>query len=403
MRILGESFTEIPRLIFEYVPGGALEDYNDISTGECFQILRQCLSALVYLHEREPPIVHRDIKPGNILVQSRAGGEINVKFGGFGLSKEGTDLITLCGSRRYLAPEIFHEGTRRNARSDKRSYTSAVDIWSLGVAAFECAYKLPAGGGEGVPWCEKVVEKLERDIKQDPDVLKQFLRENMVIMQPESRGSARDCLERVLLLTSPGQRQSQSLVAASYVQQSQQAASQDSTVLLRDGQGPAGTPPSHSPDEPIAAAKTPRSVRSATPSPACKTTSSLISHGGFHKRWMGDPRHPVGGGSTLAAMLATSSAETFGRSESSGFEDPTQESSKLPRQTTAFGALPSTGPTPTHGNDQAGDLRKGSTEAPKSPERLSKKSYEHGAAAHDISDSEARVLEFLRANTHRSP
>ncbi|KAK0655339.1 kinase-like domain-containing protein [Cercophora newfieldiana] len=101
---------------------------SDISANEGVQILCQLLSALAYLHEHDPPIVHRDIKPDNILVQHRHAGDIYVKFGDFGLSRESRDPTTVCGTLRYAAPEIHSEMDRRNARRKKRSYTLAVDI-----------------------------------------------------------------------------------------------------------------------------------------------------------------------------------------------------------------------------------------------------------------------------------
>ncbi|KAB5513401.1 kinase-like domain-containing protein [Coniochaeta sp. 2T2.1] len=101
------------------------------------QILCQCLSALTYLHGLEPPIIHRDIKPANILVQYRYAGFIDVKFGDFGLSRDTHDPTTFCGTSIYMAPELYNEKDRRNANHEARSYTPAVDIWSLRVTVCE--------------------------------------------------------------------------------------------------------------------------------------------------------------------------------------------------------------------------------------------------------------------------
>ena len=107
-------------MILEYIPLRDLEGHT-FSDSDSVTILRQVLSALTYLHELEHPVVHRDIKPGNILVHSRQ--PLHVKLSDFGLSKEGNILQTFCGTHNYLAPEVYENGT----------YTSAVDIWSLGV------------------------------------------------------------------------------------------------------------------------------------------------------------------------------------------------------------------------------------------------------------------------------
>ncbi|KAK0717155.1 kinase-like domain-containing protein [Lasiosphaeria miniovina] len=138
------------RMILEYAPLGTLEDQAGVewfSPQESLEILRQGLSALRHLHEREDPIVHRDIKPGNILVQSR--NPLHIKLSDFGLSKESQDYLnTLCGTRLYAAPEIFRH----------QSYDSAVDIWSLGVVIFEYAHQLPNFRGsqpfDGLRWTD---------------------------------------------------------------------------------------------------------------------------------------------------------------------------------------------------------------------------------------------------------
>jgi serine/threonine protein kinase len=111
---------------------------DNISDEECVTILCQGLSALVDLHGREEPIVHRDIKPGNILIHSRD--PLHIKLTDFGLSRVSNDLTTFCGTPLYLAPEVY----------TKQSYTPVVDIWSLGVVVFD--FSLPSSES---PWIRK--------------------------------------------------------------------------------------------------------------------------------------------------------------------------------------------------------------------------------------------------------
>lgn len=93
-------------------------------------------SHLLTLLQHERNIVHRDIKPENILVIDK---ELTVKLADFGLAKiigEESFTSTLCGTPSYVAPEILEQ-------SNRRRYTRAVDIWSLGVVLYICLCGFP--------------------------------------------------------------------------------------------------------------------------------------------------------------------------------------------------------------------------------------------------------------------
>ncbi|KAI9155799.1 putative serine/threonine-protein kinase PRKY [Paramyrothecium foliicola] len=134
VNMIGLWTTEPPQMLLEYIPLGTLITQHKeqaLSGEETLDILCQCLSALQYIHELEKPIIHRDIKPGNILVRSRD--PLHVKLSDFGYSRSGSKLITICGTPVYAAPEI----------PLSESYSTAVDIWSLGVVIFEYTHQLP--------------------------------------------------------------------------------------------------------------------------------------------------------------------------------------------------------------------------------------------------------------------
>ncbi|KAL2184991.1 kinase-like protein [Thermothelomyces heterothallicus CBS 203.75] len=356
--LIGSDFDPHPRLRLEYVPGGTLEDYTNLSTADCLQILRQCLSALVYLHGQEPPIVHRDIKPSNILVQYRHSDGIFVKLGDFGLSREGPDPTTICGSLRYLAPEVHNEHHRRNdtrvARYDRRSYTLAVDIWSLGVTVLECVYDLPSSNATGVLWCEEIVEKLQQELKRDPDDLKQFLCDAMVILQPELRGTAQHCYGQVLPLVNSAQDRPLTPTPSRAVQGYRQPGSpysvEDQQTVARQDTYRASTGSSQRPSLDEDPAEIRRLLRSdgpppdsvVSPPPTRKRTKDSRSSSDRNTKRPAvssqsplpsevlDALHPLGGGSSLAALIgqevAHSNFSTTRSSTPRGVRNPVDDS-----------------------------------------------------------------------------
>jgi len=192
----------------EYIPCGSLDAHQDITYNETLAILEQCLSALDYLHKGKKPIAHRDIKPANILVEYRFDGEMYVKLGDFGLSREGPDWATICGTGTYLAPEI-RSGLQPSVGSGRSPvYTTAVDIWSLGVVACELLCGLPQSEepcreiGHGIGWCKEVVKWLEKNEQQAPTALGQFLLSSMLVVSQESRLSASECYHETVGLPS---------------------------------------------------------------------------------------------------------------------------------------------------------------------------------------------------------
>jgi len=119
-------------IYLEYVPGGSmsklLKEFGPLDG----LLLRQCsegvLAGLDYLHTRNPPVVHRDIKGANILVDLN----FNVKLSDFGCSKREdlTKSFTTIGSIPWMAPEVI---------SQQQGHGRKADIWSMGCAVLEMA------------------------------------------------------------------------------------------------------------------------------------------------------------------------------------------------------------------------------------------------------------------------
>lgn len=123
----------------EYMPGGSvaqvIADFGALDESLIVSYTRDLVEGLEYLHTREPPVLHRDIKGANILV----GLDCRVKLTDFGCSKrtEESKSKSMRGSIPWMAPEVItSSGAGRKA-----------DIWSLGCVIIEMATaKQPWGG-----------------------------------------------------------------------------------------------------------------------------------------------------------------------------------------------------------------------------------------------------------------
>lgn len=88
----------------------------------------QIIEALKFLQESK--IIHRDIKPKNILLKNDKK-ELKLCDFGFAKLKTGFERVnTICGSPLYMAPELLEEKT----------YTDIVDVWAIGMILYEMLY-----------------------------------------------------------------------------------------------------------------------------------------------------------------------------------------------------------------------------------------------------------------------
>ena len=135
-------------LIMEYALKGQLNTY--LKTEEkshkinIKKFFAEIISAVEYLHE-EKHIIHRDIKPQNILVDRFS----RIKLADFGLSTlEDSINNTRCGSPGYTSPEMLL----------KQDYGPATDIWSLGVVLYVmCFGVLPFHDSSVQNVCKKII------------------------------------------------------------------------------------------------------------------------------------------------------------------------------------------------------------------------------------------------------
>ena len=137
----------------ENVAGGSLEKFWH-SFGTAFvpiettvDLMKQVCRGLAVAHKQDPPVIHRDIKPQNILVGYVADG-LRARVSDFGLAKKVnplTLLATAAGTPAFKPPEAF---------SDSKGDSCAADVWSIGTTLYmmltdQLPYKVPSDLGWG--------------------------------------------------------------------------------------------------------------------------------------------------------------------------------------------------------------------------------------------------------------
>ncbi|WP_433749618.1 Stk1 family PASTA domain-containing Ser/Thr kinase [Falsibacillus pallidus] len=135
---------DIYYIVMEYVEGMTLKQYiaqnYPISIEKCMDIMKQLTSAITHAHQNH--IVHRDIKPQNILVDYH--GNIKITDFGIAMALSATSITqtnSVLGSVHYLSPE-----QARGGMATKKS-----DIYSLGIVMFELfTGRLPFSGESAV-------------------------------------------------------------------------------------------------------------------------------------------------------------------------------------------------------------------------------------------------------------
>ncbi|KAM4015044.1 ankyrin repeat and protein kinase domain-containing protein 1 [Anomaloglossus baeobatrachus] len=176
-------------IVMEYMENGSLEKLlptHTLSWQLKFRFIHEIALGMNFLHIMSPPLLHLDLKPGNILLDEH----LHVKISDFGLSKwkenstrqEYIERSAIKGTLSYIPPEVFLESSRMpGTKYDVYSYS--IVIWELltqkkpfiGQSMMSVIVKVVAGQrpplediSEDAPVeCQQMIDLMKRCWNQD--------------------------------------------------------------------------------------------------------------------------------------------------------------------------------------------------------------------------------------------
>lgn len=188
-------FEGIPYLVLPYCKYGSSEQLigKQLSSDEIWKFILDVSSGLNRLHSNEPPIIHQDIKPANILIDNTKDYAIT-DFGisskhsahGFYYDDENS------GTMAYMAPERFQENAEPICQSD---------IWAFGATLFEILTGNVPFGEEGGR-CQ-MESKAQVPIVNNTSSDIQRLVNDCLSLEPGNRPSAKNIKEAALARQYP--------------------------------------------------------------------------------------------------------------------------------------------------------------------------------------------------------
>ena len=139
-----DVFGQCPFLVMPYCPKGSSASLKGkISEKQIWRFIRDVSCGLMFLHNQNPPIIHQDIKPDNILIND----ENRYMITDFGISARIRSTLrrnqgqeSSGGTLAYMGPERF---------GPSPAPIMASDIWSLGATMYELLTGMPPYGDHG--------------------------------------------------------------------------------------------------------------------------------------------------------------------------------------------------------------------------------------------------------------
>ncbi|NXT70916.1 ANKK1 protein, partial [Chaetops frenatus] len=177
-------------IVMEYMARGSLERIlptHRMSWQLKFRVIHEMGLAMNFLHSMSPPLLHLDLKPGNVLLD----GNMHVKISDFGLSKwmeqssrmQYIESSALRGTLSYIPPEMFLQNSKPPG-TKYDVYSFGIVIWEVlmqkkpyaGANMMAIIVKVAAGRRPGLElvrddWpgeCHQMVDLMKRCWDQDP-------------------------------------------------------------------------------------------------------------------------------------------------------------------------------------------------------------------------------------------
>eukprot|EP00588_Corethron_pennatum_P018030 CAMPEP_0194306234 /NCGR_PEP_ID=MMETSP0171-20130528/3453_1 /TAXON_ID=218684 /ORGANISM="Corethron pennatum, Strain L29A3" /LENGTH=460 /DNA_ID=CAMNT_0039057973 /DNA_START=255 /DNA_END=1637 /DNA_ORIENTATION=- len=187
-----EESAENISIVMEHCSGGDLHERRPYSEHNAAIIVKKLLSAVAFLHSKK--ITHRDIKLENIMFESK---KLNaeVKLIDFGLSKtymgelkkdqhmQPHIMFDIAGQYYSMAPEVFEE-----------NYTNKVDIWAVGVVAFNLLAGRRPFYSENISDMVRKIQECDYSIEgkdwEGKSILSKDFISKLLVLDPKERPTA---------------------------------------------------------------------------------------------------------------------------------------------------------------------------------------------------------------------
>jgi eukaryotic-like serine/threonine-protein kinase len=194
-----------PFFVMELLRGQSLEEllveHKTLPPRVAYRIMRQLLSALDCAHKHDAPVVHRDVKPGNVFIHKPKNGEAAVKLIDFGIVAAANKWTIMAGTHGFMAPEQLRSGVL-TARTDV--YAAAVVLYEMLVGHGPFPAQAKAGSEAlALATLESRAERITRYANWVPESVANAIA-SALEKDPSARpASARDFLDALVDLDRP--------------------------------------------------------------------------------------------------------------------------------------------------------------------------------------------------------